>query len=164
MFVPLIFPMLVGYRQLDLTATAAAGYDHVWRQPEVIDDGSQLGTSARTEAAEIQVPGQVEPGPFRELEMVATGDVPDGEMVIIHHFVDLERLGLVRSDGNASIKKGDRVAAIYHYSSGDVVLTIPEKPGLFVIDVGPSEGGIGLDGERALLKVTLGDRERGLRV
>lgn len=158
--VPLIFPFYVAYRPLDLDATDTAGYDHVFREPEVVDDGSQLGVDARTESAEVRVPAQIEEKTFEQLNFLQTGDSPKSTFVLVHHFNDLTTLGLVDSDGMATIKKGDRVVAIYEKYSGDKVFDAPDPPGLFVTEVLPKSFGLGH--KRNLLLVTLGDREQGV--
>jgi hypothetical protein len=152
----LIFPVPVGYRQLDISATS---YDHDLMEPLTTDDGSQLGSDGRTEGAELLVPAQVEDDFFAGLQMLATGDSPDSEYILVHHFRDLKRLGLVGVDGNALIKKGDRLEAIYD-KRGDLVMTVPNPPGLYVSETTPV---IGLGSRRNLLLVKLTDRETGVR-
>ena len=107
----------------------------------------------------MEVPAQIEDDFFEELQMMATGDSPDSEYTLVHHFRDLERLGLVGDDGNATIKKGDRLEAVYD-RTGDVVWTIQNPPGLYVSETTP---GIGLGRRRNLLLVKLIDRETGVR-
>lgn len=158
----LIHPFLVCYRRLDLSATDTAGYDDVFREPAVVDNGSELGIDARAESAELRVPAQIEPADFEKLQMFASGDTPLSTMTVIHHFRDLESMGLVDSDGMATLKKGDRLAAIRESASPyNKVLEVPVNPGLFVREVRAI--GIGLGNRRNLLAVVLGGREQGIR-
>jgi hypothetical protein len=152
----LIYPFDVAYRQLDISNT---GYDHDLMEPLTTDDGSQLGTDGRAEGAQLMVPAQIEDDFFEELQMMSTGDSPDSEYTIVHHFRDLERLGLVGVDGNTTIKKGDRIEAVYD-KRGEVVMTVQNPPGLFVDETTPV---MGLGRRRNLLLVKLVDRETGAR-
>lgn len=157
----LIFPFLVGYRPLDLSATETAGYDYEFREPALDDDGTQFGASTRREAAEVRIKAQIEPEMLDSLRMFASGDTPESEFVLIHHFKDLERDGLVDGDGNPAIKKGDRVQAIYKMPpSSAKVLDVPAEPGLYVMEVTPR--GFGFVTDRNLLKVTLVGRDTGV--
>jgi hypothetical protein len=153
----LIFPFIVEYRQLDLSSSS---YDSVLREPSTTDDGSELGLDGRAETT-ITVPGQIEPTAFGRLDMLATGNSPDAGMVIVHHFADLERLGLVDANGMATIKVGDRLSAVYEWPAGSVkVLDVPDPPGLYVTESMP--GGFGLGRKRNLLLVRLDDRKQGV--
>jgi hypothetical protein len=152
----LIFPFDVAYRQLDISGST---YDHDLMEPATTDDGSQLGTDGRVEGAELRIPAQIEDDFFEEAQMLTGGDSPDSEYVLVHHFRDLERLGLVEANGNAKIKKGDRVEAIYD-KRGAVVMTVQNPPGLYVNEVTPV---MGLGRRRNLLLVKVVDRETGVR-
>jgi hypothetical protein len=154
----LIFPFNVDYRRLDI---AGSSYDHDLMEPATVDDGSQLGTDGRAEMAQTLIPAQIEDDFFEEVQMVATGDSPDTEYYVVHHFRDLERLGLVdAATGNAlAPKKGDRLEAVYD-KRGVVVFTPPNPPGMYVDEVTPE---MGLGRRRNLLIVKLVDRETGVR-
>lgn len=150
--------MLVGWAPLDLVATPM---DDLFREPEVVDDGSQLGTDGRTEGTEVRLLAQVEDDEFEKLQMLDSGDTPDSSAVIIHHFKDLEAAGYVDADGNATFpKKGDRLNAIYK-KNGAIVWKPRNPPGLFVEEATPISMGFG--GHRNLLKVVVNDREKGVR-
>jgi hypothetical protein len=145
-------PQVVGYRQLDTSST----YDREFREPATTDDGSQLGSDGRVESAEIKVPAQFNERFFERLAMYQTGDEAVGAMIITHHSLDLERLGLLDSDGRPTIKKSDRVAAIYRKRSQAKILEIRNPPGLFVREVRPS--GWGMGDHINLWDIIVGDR------
>lgn len=169
----LIFPFLIGLRQLDTAATAAdpdgageltSGYDEIFREPERVlsDPDDQIGESARVEAAEIQFPVQIEPAQFERLEMMIGGESSNSRFAVITHFAELERLGLVEAaTGRPTIRKGDRLQAIYNVRTGARIETIPNPPGLFIVQV--QSRGFGLGPERNLLLLSFEDRETSSR-
>lgn len=168
----LIDPFLVELAQLDTAATAEdpddtgpleSGYDDDFKEPVVITDTGGDRVSARKEKAAIKIPAQVELGYMNTdvIRPVLGGDSPDTKTIVVFHFADLERLGLVdAATGEAMIRKGDRLVAIYRMN-GTLVQTIRTPPGLYATSVAPSSFGIGLD--RNLLLVTFEEREQGVQ-
>jgi hypothetical protein len=168
----LIFPYLVGLRRLSTTSTAAdpdgageltSGYDETFRESHKIlsDPDDQIGVSARIELAELQVLAQIEPEQYERLETMISGDSPNSRFSIVLHARELEQAGLLESSGRPKIHKGDRLAAIYNHRSGALIETIPNPPGLFVIQV--QSGGWGLGPERNLFLVVFEERETSTR-
>jgi len=157
----LIFPFMASYRRLDVEAMATVGYDDVYREPILIDDGSPLGASGRIEMDAVLVPAQVEDRAMNELRMTGAGNTPRSEVTVVHHFRDLEGIGLVGDDGMALLRVGDRLEAIYD-RDGAKVLDAPAPPGLYVVEARPA--GMGLGRRRNLLVVTLRERTEGAPV
>lgn len=164
----LIFPFLVEIAQLDIDATAAdpdgagpltSGYDPDFREARTLPSADRLGVSARKEATLVKVPGQFgSTDAFLKLQMLAGGNMGATGFVVLFHFEDIEALGMVDSAGNATIKVGDRLNAIYRYLDGVLVQTIPPVPGAFITEAAPI---FGLEGERNLLQVTFKSRDPG---
>jgi hypothetical protein len=154
------------YRRIDLAATETAGYDYIFRSPTIIDDDSQLGTSARTEQDAILVPAQIRPkltaaDRVERVRALPSGTSIDSRIVLLHHFKDLESLGLVDDDGNTTLRIGDRLEAIYRYTDTTVALyTPPTPPGLYIIETSPISFSLGL--HRNLLEVTVEERIPGV--
>ena len=151
----LLQPHLVGYRPLDLSGSS---YDDVFNEPALSDNGTQTGASGRVEGAELRVPAQFNERFFEALQMLDSGDTPDGDIVVTHHDKDLTRLGLIDADKRPTIKKGDRLASIYR-KRGQLLLTVRNPPGLFVTEVRPSGWGHG--DHINLWDVVLLDRDTG---
>jgi hypothetical protein len=159
----LICPFLAELWRLDRRAGASSSgiwMDPDFREPLTMDlDGDGIGEVVRRELPAVLVPCQVEPETFEQLRMTPSGRAPRTSLDLVMHFRDLERLGLVRSDGNAAIDTGDRLSAILT-TSGEIALTA--RQGLFVTEARP--GGFGLGRQRArrnLLFVTFSDRALG---
>ncbi len=157
------------FAQLDTVATASdpdaggpltSGYDPDFNEPIVT---TQAGTrvDARKEKTIIRVPCQIEPAMFEALQEFASGDSPDSRVVLCVLYHDLTRLGLVDgTTGEAKIRKGDRLAAIYQRCGGPLVQAIRTPPGLYVTQ---AAFGAGLGRGATTLIITLEDRELGAR-
>jgi hypothetical protein len=165
----LIYPFLIELAQLDIAGTAAdpdgagpktSGYDPDFREPVVLPSSDKLGTSARAEKTMIQVPGQFgSTDSFADLQEAATGNLSPTEFVVLFHFRDLEAAGLVETTtGNAKIKIGDRMNAVYDYKAGTLIQTIRNPPGAFVFKAKPI---FGLHNRRNLLEVHFRSRDPG---
>lgn len=166
----LINPFLAELAQLDTAATnldpdgagpKTSGYDHVFREPIKVNPVGGLGTSARQEKPLIRVASQVEIGVFDALRQYAAGAAWDSRMSLVMDFSDLEERGLVDMNGEATIRVGDRLNAIYHYDDESLVQRIRNPPGLFVVEVAPQSFGIGR--RRGLLFVRFDERMPGTK-
>jgi len=168
----LIFPFVAELHQLDTYATAQdpdgagpleSGYDVDFRETvNVPVEGQQVGDDARVEKAPIQLLCQVEPTESETLNQLFSGAVLSTTTVLIFHFTELEKRGLVDSDGNPLIQIGDRLGALYN-TRGQVVQSFPNPPGVYVTERRPI--GFGLHSEapqRNLLAVRFDDREQGV--
>ena len=164
----LIFPFIVELMQLDTEATAAdpdaagpltSGFDEDFREPvKVAASGQQIGVSARVESGPISVRAQIEPEQFERLAMMMSGDSPKSSFAIVCHYRDLENAGLVdATTGRPLIYKRDRLSRILT-TSGVLVESIPNPPGLFIEQV--QSRGFGLGGARNLLLLTFASRDQ----
>jgi hypothetical protein len=169
MRVRLINPYEVELAQLDTSATAGdpddagaltSGFDEDFREPVVITSAGAR-VDARKEKDPIRIPCQIEPMVFEALQQLGNGDSPDSRVVLCFLFHDLRRLDLVDpATGEAMIRKGDRMVAIYERCGGPLVQTIRTPPGLYVTQ---SAIGAGLGRGATTLIVTFEDRELGTR-
>lgn len=148
----LIWPMLARIARYDTAATAAdpdgagpetTGYDPIFREPRRVDDGSQVGRSAREDMAPIDIPVQVEDDQWEALRMATAGDDPGTAISLIFHFRDLERLGLVDATTGDALcpRKGDRLVAIVDSRTLAVVQAIPGD-GIFCVQAQPRSYGL----------------------
>ena len=154
--------------QLDPTATAAdpdgsgaltSGYDPDFQETVLLPTSRGPGQDARREKAPVRVPCQIEVQAFGELAEVATGNSPRSRLVLVFHFAELERLGLVDPiTGDARLRVGDRLVAIRDRRTGELVQAIRTPPGLYLIEPLPQ---FGLGGRRNLLLATFGERALG---
>jgi hypothetical protein len=151
----LIFPFLVELAPLDTLATETtdpdgagplvSGYDETFRVPVKVAAGTsdQSGTTARVEGALVQVPAQIEPDQFEALAMMLSGESPStNSFRVVMHYADLEVADLVEADGTPKVRKRDRLTRILNMD-GDLVETIPDSPGLFVVRVMSRGWGLG---------------------
>src|SRR5438045_791760 len=101
---------------LDTAATAAdpdgpgplrSGYDADFQETVLLPTSAGPGRDARREKPLIRVPCQIEIQSFGELAEIATGNSPRSRLVLVFHFADLERLGLVDlASGEALLRIG----------------------------------------------------------
>ena len=155
----LIFPFQIQLAVLSLEATATAGYDPIFKETILSPTSDGLGVSDRQETM-IQLPGQfADQNQFLALQEAPTGNLAEVNLVVLFHFRDLERLGLVEAlTGNATIKNGDRLDSIYDINTGALVQKLRNPPGAYVVKATPR---FGLDSRRNLLEVTFRSRDAG---
>jgi hypothetical protein len=166
----LINPFLAEIAQLDTVATAAdpdgagpavSGYDPDFKETLVLGMPGGERVDARKEKVPIRVPCQVEVGAFEALQQLAAGNSPNSRIVLVFHFRDLERMGLVDvPTGEALLRINDRLVAI-HRMDGVLVQAVRTPPGLYATEVQPQSFGLGLS--RNLLLVTFDEREIAVR-
>lgn len=130
----LVFPEIAVLRLLDTEAQAAAGdYDEDFQEPEIPDtNNDQLGVPVRTEQAEIKVPAQVSTFSHERLAQMAHGGVletPNLELTM--HLRDIDRLGLLESNGKPKIQVGTRCVRIEN-KAGKTLYEYPLPEGMFV--------------------------------
>lgn len=155
----LIFPFTCQLAILNIEATAAAGYDPIFKETKLTPTSDGLGASTRQETL-IKLPGQfADQNQFLALQEAPAGNLAEVNLVVLFHFRDLERFGLVESaTGNATIKNGDRLDAIFDIKTGALVQQLRNPPGAFVVKAGPR---FGLGSKRNLLEVTFRSRDAG---
>jgi len=166
----LINPFLAEIAQLDTVATAAdpdgagalvSGYDSDFKETIVLGEPAAGRVDARKEKPPIRIQCQVEVGTFEVLQQLAGGNSPNTRIVLVFHFRDLERMGLVDAgSGDALLRVNDRLIAI-HTLQGQLVQAIRTPPGLYATEVQPQSFGLGLS--RNLLLVTFEERELAVR-
>lgn len=107
----LIWPFFAEIEPIDTSQTEAAGeYDHRFREPRKRD-----GLVRTKYGPKYRLPCQVETeaGGQEALRMMIGGDSPLTLMQLVFHFQDLEDAGRVDGCGKATIRKMDRLSAIY---------------------------------------------------
>jgi hypothetical protein len=170
----LIFPFLVEIAPIDTEAMAedpdgdgplTAGYHPVFREPVKLPSsgGEGPGTTNRKEGSTYRVPAQIEPISFDQLDMLIAGNSPNARFQLVMHFRDLENAGRVDATGGASVRVGDRLAAIYTMQEA-LVHDLTSSP-LFVTEVRPIGFGLSMGtSRRNLLLIVLQDRKTGAPV
>lgn len=118
----LIFPFSCTIARLDTAATLAntggaifdEGFDHVFREPQVVPGSDNLDTSTRVEALVELVPCQIhnERGPLNQLNAMLGGNSPTSKLMLVFHYIDLETRALVDTDGSAVFKVNDRLVSL----------------------------------------------------
>lgn len=107
----LIWPFLAEIEPIDTTATEATdNYDHRFREPRKRVTGVQTRYG---QAYKLPCQVETEIGSQEELQMMLAGDSPKTLMATVHHFDDLEDMGMVDAAGKATIRKNDKLKAIY---------------------------------------------------
>lgn len=156
--------------QVGFVATAAdpdgpgpltSGYDADFQETVLLPTSSGRGLDARREKPLIRIPCQVEVQAFGELQEMLTGNSPRAQVVLVFHFQDLERMGLVDpSTGEALLRIGDRLVAIRDHRTGELVQAVRTPPGLYLTEAQPQ---FGLGRRRNLLLATFNERAVGTR-
>lgn len=154
----LINPFLASIAQLDTALTATdpdgpgpltTGYDRHFREPVTVADNSVRGrTVVRAEAPLRNFEVQIEPELIDQLQMMQSGQSPRQLMQMVVHFRSLEEADLVDEDGEATLRKGDRLDSILDMD-GNLVMRIPNPPGLYLTEI--RNMGFGLGRKRNLL-------------
>jgi hypothetical protein len=155
----LLNPFLIELAQLDTEATAlvpGGGYDDVFNEPIIIDDGTPGGLDSRQETA-LRLHAQIEPNQLNSARSAQTGLVRDATLTCVVHFLELESLGLIGADGMPRIRVNDRLAGIYT-SNGEQIMVFDRLPGLYLRQTTPI--GWGLGGKRNLLELTFRARDQ----
>jgi len=166
----LIFPFQVEIAQLDTTATNAdpdgagpltSGYDDDFKEPALVPSGTTAPPSKPREESVITTRAQIEDESFEQLEMLATGRSPTGQVILVFHFQVLELEGLVDGvTGEALIRVTDRLQAIRRWPGGDLVQTIRTPPGLYCVEAMPRSFGLAVqNAHRNLLVCTFEPRD-----
>ena len=130
----LLFPEIAVLRFLDTNAQEVAGdFDPDYREPRIPDsNANQLGKAVRTEQPEFKIRAQVATITHQRLAQQEHGgaqDTPNLELTF--HFRDLDKLGLLESDGRPKIQIGTRVARIEN-KAGKVLFDYPLPEGMFI--------------------------------
>jgi hypothetical protein len=167
----LIRPFLVTIARLDTHATAAdpdgsgdleAGYDDEFREPVIVPpsdtESSARGTVNRVEST-VQLHAQIEEEDFMTLRMMSTGNSPNSLIRCVLHFKELEAEGLVDDNGMPKLNVNDRLTAI-HDRNGNLVMNVPDNPGLYCTEAQPRGHGLGY--KRNLLLMTFEERPRSV--
>lgn len=152
----LIWPMLAEISPISTSGTEAAGnYDHRLREP-VADT---QGRTAPTYGTAYRLPCQVETEGDRheQLRMMGAGDSPEMQLKLLFHFQTLEDEGRLDADGYATIRKGDRLDAIY--TLDEVLVQRFTRIPIFVTEPQPRSHGLS-SRLRNLLLVTFSSREK----
>lgn len=164
----LINPFKVLLARYDTTATAAntsggqqsGGFDPDFREPT---RNPTTGKSARSEYAPVLLPCQVEVGTYDAQQMQSGGDDPDGRIVLVYHFRDLEGAGLVAANGVALLRPNDRLVSIHRYDDETLIQSFEpaDAPdgGYFCTEAQPQSFGL-RGGARNLLLCTYVNRDR----
>lgn len=108
----LIWPFIVEIAPIDTEAAEAEDrVDWRMREPKKLSDG----TEGRVEGTSYRLPCQFETegDAFEDLRMMGHGDSPNSAIKCTFHFEDLEDLGMVDVQGRATIRKHDRLVAVY---------------------------------------------------
>lgn len=141
------------------------GYDKDFREPIVYDDDTNVGSSTerqstRMELPPIRVPCQVEPVRFERLRQRFPGDMPDSNLLLVLHRMDLLKLKLLNTETNEPlINVNDRVEHIEAFARPGTITQKFKAPGLYVFEVQPASFGFGPDGYDLHL-VFMNERER----
>jgi len=107
------------------------GYDPEFDEPLPVDDGTQLGASSRRYMAEIRIPVQLDRKSWGETQMTRGGKQVKADIVLVFHWPDLFNMGLIDSDGEPILKKGDRIDKI-ETRLGATEATFKNPPGMFI--------------------------------
>jgi hypothetical protein len=143
----------------DGAGALVSGFDEDFKEPVLVDtDNDGVSDFVRSEHDAVFAPCQVEPVANEVLQMSDAGNTPQTVIDLVFHMKDLERMGLVNTDGTPLIQNSDRLVSIRD-RKGVVVQHFKNPPGLFVVESRPLGFGLGLHHScRNLLFVKFRDR------
>jgi len=132
------------------------GYDYTFNEPIVYTDPvTQERTGSRREFSPVYIPCQVEALTEERLKEFAVGDDPVSDFILVFHRQDLRNLGLLDSNQEVVIKKGDRLSRLEQYGAPRGTVTkLFADPGLYIHQMRGASWGFGPTGydlELALL-------------
>lgn len=155
----LIFPLVVEIAPIDTAATElAGGYDHVFNEPLIDAAGASAVVYGEPYLLQAQV--QTEAGRYDALDPMANGDAETTLLWTLFHYLDLEDQGRIDASGRATIRKGDRLLAIYNTDN----VLVREFATRHVIATMVQDRSFGLSAQRRnLLRVQWESRDRGSR-
>lgn len=148
-----------GTRNVDPAGEPTEGYDPTFNEPIVFTEPTTLKReSSRREHPPIRIPCQMELLTEEKLKELGVGDAPISNLMLVLHRKDLEALGLLDSNQETILKKGDRLSHLEQF--GGAVGTITKKfadDGLYFNEVRGSSWGFGPTGYDLEI-ITLTDR------
>jgi hypothetical protein len=147
-----------GTRDEDPPGEGNIGYDETLREPIVYDQNTNSPDTrqkARQELSETRVPCQVEVLTDEALRELGVGDAPITNMIFVFHRKDLEFLGLLDTNRDILLKKGDRISHLEKYGTtiGTISKTFAD-PGLYIYEMRAGSWGFGPDGYDLELALT----------
>ncbi len=166
----LIFPMAVKLSLIDTVQTRDdGGYDLEFQEPRITppaqmtpgipDKGSPRGSTATQYADPIILEAQIEIGSINALRMALTGQDNDFKLGLVFHYSELEERGLVDANGNPRIRVGDRLDEILDNDTHELIMRVPDPPGLVAIRSEDRSFGL-TSGMRNLLLAKFARRDR----
>jgi len=120
--------------RLDTVASAAVvggGYDPEFDSLKPVANGTQIGATSRREMADLRLPVQLDRTNWGENNPMRGGRQIVADIVLVFHWPDLENSGLIDSDGEPTLKVGDRIAKL-ETVKGEVEATFDNPPGMFI--------------------------------
>ncbi len=148
----LIYAFYAEVYPLDTQATAAdpdgsgpltSGYDDDFREPVKVSSpaGGGPGTTVRKEGTPRRLPCQIEVGSREKMQMFFSGNSPDARLILVCHYKDLERMGLVSSTTGQPLLQNELRLEAFYNKCGSLVEKV-KKP-LFCNQVESSSYGLG---------------------
>lgn len=146
----LLRPQTAVWGVLDTAATALdpngggdepdAGYDDLFGEPVVYsDNGTRVLNRVETE---VRCSVQVEPEEYDDAAPLQNGIGLDRRISLIAFKPELKKLGLLRADGQPTLKIGDRLIAIRHKKTDELILAPANPPGLYITEIRPLSFGL----------------------
>lgn len=166
----LIRPMIVKIQQINMLATrSGGGYDDTLDEPKLVavpdvggipPIGSPRGPAATVYNATILLSAQINPISMEQQRQMGTGNDPLRTLELTFHFRDLEALGMIGTDGQATLQINDRLVGI---ASPDYNTNEDWRIDQYLYAMGDQNDSYGLPGaDRNLLILTFQERKRGV--
>lgn len=118
----------------------STGYDDLFGEPVVYETGGTRVVN-RVET-EVRCSVQVEPEEYDSATPLQNGLGLDRRISLIAFKPELRKLGLLRADGQPTLKIGDRLIAIRHKHTDEVILAPEDPPGMYITEIRPLSFGL----------------------
>lgn len=131
----LIQKFMVSIARLDEAASAAVvggGYDDDFKEFVPVPDGTQTGTSSKVYHDPVIVCCQLDRDEaWGRVQSTRGGQEHKSDLVIVLHMPELEKKGLIDSNGHAVFMRGDKVIEVLTMKGG-LVERFRDPPGMFI--------------------------------
>jgi hypothetical protein len=122
--------------RLDTVATGAVvggGWDPDFHEPVPVEDGTQVGADSRRYHPEETFTCQLDRKTWGKVDATRGGQEKEADIIIVLHWPELQKRGLIDSNGQPLFRRGDKVIRILT-KKGVLDLMFDDPPGMFITE------------------------------
>lgn len=130
----IIQKFIASIARLDEASTGAVvegGWDPDFHEPKIVDDGTQLGNDSKRFHDPINLMCQLDRKSWGAVDSTRGGQQKTADIIICLHWPELQKRGLIDSNGKAIFRRGDKIIEILT-KKGELDVKFDDPPGLFI--------------------------------